>query len=343
MQELVVLGGGEVRWQEAPEPRLEGSGEALVRPIAVACCDLDVAVAQGRAPLPPPYRLGHEGVADVIVVGADVGTVSPGDRVIVPFQISCGACGACRRGNTESCASVPERAMYGLGPIAGLDGGGFMSDVVRVPYADAMLVALPAGIDPATLASASDNVPDAWRCVGPYREELAALAEPDRRVLVMGGLSIGLYAVGIAAALGARVDYLDTDPDRCAIAERFGAQVTEAPTMPPGTDPYPVVVNTSADAEKLRRALALTWPGGVCTDTGIYYRNNVELPLLEMYGRGLRFVTGRVAARAALPEVLALVAEGRFDPGVAAQATVAWGTADEVWPHMTGKTVYVRS
>ena len=69
----------------------------------------------------------------MIAVGDDVTTVAPGDRVIVPFQISCGACGACRRGHTESCASVPERSMYGLGPIAGLDGGGFMSDVVRVP------------------------------------------------------------------------------------------------------------------------------------------------------------------------------------------------------------------
>jgi threonine dehydrogenase-like Zn-dependent dehydrogenase len=343
MHELVFVAGGEVRWQEAPAPEIQGPGEALVRPVAVACCDLDVAVAQGRAPLPPPYRLGHEGVADVIEVGGEVVSVSPGDRVIVPFQISCGACGACRRGNTESCLSVPERAMYGLGPIAGLDGGGFMSDVVRVPYADAMLVALPAGIDAATLASASDNVPDAWRCVGPYRQELDALDEPDRRVLVMGGLSIGLYAVGVAAALGARVDYLDTDPDRCAIAERFGAHVTEAVSMPTGTDPYPVVVNTSADAEKLRGALSLTWPGGVCTDTGIYYRNNVELPLLEMYGRGLRFVTGRVAARAALPPVLSLVAEGRFDPGVVTHAAVEWETADEAWGHMTAKTVYVRS
>jgi threonine dehydrogenase-like Zn-dependent dehydrogenase len=343
VQQLVFVSEGEVRWQDAPDPRIEGPGEALVRPVAVACCDLDVAVAQGRAPLPPPYRLGHEGVAEVIAVGEDVDTVGPGDRVIVPFQISCGSCRACRRGQTESCQSVPERSMYGLGPIAGLDGGGFMSDVVRVPYADAMLVALPPGVDPATLASASDNVPDAWRCIGPYEDELAALPESDRRVLVMGGLSIGLYAVGIAAALGARVEYLDADPRRCAVAERFGARVTEGHEVPRGTDPYPVVVNTSADEQRLRSALALTWPGGVCTDTGIYYRNNVELPLLAMYSTGVRFVTGRVAARAALPAVLALVVDGRFDPGIVAQESVAWDAAEEVWQQMTGKTVYTRS
>jgi len=310
--------------------------------LAVACCDLDVAVAQGRAPLPPPYRLGHEGVAEVIEVGEDVVSVAPGDTVIVPFQISCGSCRACRRGHTESCQSVPERAMYGLGPIAGFDGGGFMSDVVRVPYADAMLVAQPAGLDPASLASASDNVPDAWRCIGPYEQELAALAETDRRVLVMGGLSIGLYAVGIATALGARVDYVDTDPSRCEIAGGFGAHVTQGPSMADGTDPYPVVVNTSANAEKLRSAFALTWPGGVCTDTGIYYGNDVELPLLAMYGRGLRFVTGRVASRAVLPDVLSLVATGRFDPGLVTTQRVAWEDAEAAWPNMTAKTVYVR-
>jgi threonine dehydrogenase-like Zn-dependent dehydrogenase len=343
VRELVFLSRSETRWRESPEPRLEGPGEALVRPVAVACCDLDVVVVQGRAPLAPPYRLGHEGVAEVMAVGQDVVTVAPGEQVIVPFQISCGACPACRRGNTESCQSVPERSMYGLGPIAGHDGGGFMSDLVRVPYADAMLVALPAGIDPAAVASASDNVPDAWRCVGPYEHELAGVPEPDRRVLVMGGLSIGLYAVGIARALGARVDYVDTDPTRCAVAARFGARITEGPGMPKGTEPFPVVVNTSADPEKLRAALGLTWPGGVCTDTGIYYGNDVALPLLAMYGRGLRFVTGRVAARAVLPPVLSLVADGRFDPGVVAQAIVAWDAAQDTWPRMTGKTVYVRT
>jgi len=342
MQELVLLPGGDVRWQEALEPQIQGPAEALVRPLAVACCDLDVAVAQGRAPLRPPYRLGHEGVAEVIEVGDDVVSVEPGDTVIVPFQISCGSCGACRRGCTESCQSVPERAMYGLGPIAGLDGGGFMSDVVRVPYADAMLIAQPPGLAPATLASASDNVPDAWRCIGPYEQELASLAETDRRVLVMGGLSIGLYAVGIASALGARVDYLDNDPSRCEIAANFGAHVTEGPSMAGGTDLYPVVVNTSADAEKLRSALALTWPGGVCTDTGIYYGNTVELPLLTMYGRGLRFVTGRVASRAVLPNVLSLVASGRFDPGLVTTEEVSWEGAEAAWPNMTGKTVFVR-
>jgi threonine dehydrogenase-like Zn-dependent dehydrogenase len=69
----------------------------------------------------------------------------------------------------------------------------------------------------------SDNIPDGWRAVGPYRGELAALDPADRRVLVAGRLSIGLYAAAFASAYGAQVDYVDTDPQRLAMAEKLGA------------------------------------------------------------------------------------------------------------------------
>ena len=93
----------------------------------------------------------------------------PGDRVVVPFQISCGECARCRRGQTGDCESVPRLSMYGFGAFGG-NWGGASSDVVRVPYADAMLVPLPDGLEPATVASASDNIPDAWRTVAPPLE-----------------------------------------------------------------------------------------------------------------------------------------------------------------------------
>lgn len=79
----------------------------------------------------------------------------------------------------------------------------------QVPQADAMLVALPDGMDPVTVASASDNIPDAWRAVGPQ-----LTIDPGADVLVVGGNppSIGLYAAGIAVALGSTVTYFDNDP-----------------------------------------------------------------------------------------------------------------------------------
>jgi len=342
MRQLTFEEAGRYAWQEVPDPDITAPEQALVRPLLVACCDLDVAVAHGRAPLPPGYAVGHEGLAEVVAVGDGVSSVRPGDRVVVPFQINCGNCRECRRGATGSCASVPLMAMYGLGPLAGLNGGGFMSDLVLVPYADAMLIPVPDAVDAISIASLSDNIPDGWRAIGPYRDELALLDPADRRVLVVGRLSIGLYAVAFAAALGARVDYVDTDEQRLAAAQKLGAVVHDRVKPDKSWDPYPVTVHTSAELSSLAATLRATWPDGVCTDTGIYYKPTVEMPLLPMYTRGVRFVTGRVNARAAIPQVLEVLAGG-CDLSPAVDRIVSWEDAPSVWPTMTGKTVFTRS
>ncbi len=328
-------------WREVAEPTITRPEQALVRPVAVACCDLDVAVVHGRLPMPPGHAVGHEGLAYVVAVGDDVSTVRVGDRVIVPFQISCGTCRHCRRGVTASCASLPLMASYGMAPLAGLDGGGFMSDVVLVPYADAMLTAVPKAVDAVAIASLSDNIPDGWRAVGPYREELNQLDPVDRRVLVIGRLSIGLYAAALAAALGYRVDYVDTDAHRLAAAEKLNAAAHDLDKPDRSWEPYPVTVHTSADPAILAAALRATWPDGVCTDTGIYAQRATELPLLSMYTRGVRLVTGRVSARAVLPDILEVLS-GDCDLSPVVDCVADWDEAPSVWPTMTGKTVFTR-
>ena len=341
MQQLMFEDAGRYVWRDAPEPEITRPEQAIVRPLAVACCDLDVAVAEGLLPMPPGHAVGHEGVAEVVAVGDDVRGVRVGDRVVVPFQISCGTCSACRRGATGSCAALPLMAMYGMKPLAGLDGGGFMADLVLVPYADAMLLPVPATLDPVAIASVSDNIPDGWRTVGPYRADLTRLDPAERRVLVVGRRSIGLYAAALAAAIGAHVDYLDTDPQRLAAAEKLGATTHDLPKPEKSADPYPVTVHTSADPSVLAATLRVTWPDGVCTDTGIYAQGNVELPLLSMYTRGVRFVTGRVNARAVIPDLLELLAGCDVAPVV--ERVVPWDDAPAAWPAMRGKTVFTRA
>ena len=342
MQHLVFEEAGRYAWREAADPEISDGRQALVRPVMVACCDLDVAVAQGVMPMPPGHAVGHEGLAEVVAVGEDVTTVRVGDRVVVPFQINCGGCSACRRGVTGSCASLPLMSMYGMAPLAGLDGGGFMSDLVLVPFADAMLLPVPPGVDPVSIASLSDNIPDGWRAVGPYRTELAELDGADRRVLVVGKLSIGLYAAAFGLAYGAQVDYVDTDEKRLAMAEKLGARVHDRPKPDKSWDPYPVTVHTSMDPLVLASTLRATWPDGVCTDTGVYYQGAVEMPLLSMYTRGVRFVTGRVNARAAIPEILELLTAA-CDLSPAVERVVPWDDAPSVWPTMTGKTIFTRA
>lgn len=342
MKQLMFAGVDRYDWQDADDPVIATPQQALVRPLAVACCDLDVAVCEGRLPMPQGHAVGHEGLGEVVAVGDSVLDVKVGDRVVIPFQINCGQCRECRRGATGSCAALPLMAMYGMAPLAGLDGGGFLSDLVLVPYADAMLVPIPDTVDPVAIASLSDNIVDAWRTVGPHQAELAELEPADRRVLVAGRASIGLYAAALASALGAHVDYVDTDPRRLAAAEKLGAVAHDLQRPDKSWDPYPVTVHTAAEPALLSATLRSTWPDGVCTDTGIFYQGNVEMPLLSMYTRGVRFVTGRVNARAIIPRVLELLSDG-CDLAPAVDAVVSWDDAPAVWPTMTGKTVFIRS
>jgi alcohol dehydrogenase len=314
MRALIYAGPRQLEWREVDEPRLSGGGDALVRHLAVATCDLDALIVSGAAPFPPPFQLGHEGVAEVIEIGDDVKTVRPGDRVLVPFQISCGACAACQQGRTGNCETLPLGQTYGFGfGQEGTQWGGFLSDLVRVPFADAMLIPVPEGLAPELAASASDNITDAYRTVGPHLG-----ARPGAPVLVCGGAgvgSIGLLAVAHAVALGAgRVLYADPDPERRAIAEAYGARTLDH--FPEQLDErYPITVDASASRAGLALALASLDRDGVCTSTGIYFDPETvpPFPLLGLYVLGGTFHTGRIHARRDAPAVLDLLASGGLD------------------------------
>lgn len=340
MQRLLLDGPGALHWEDAAEPELT-PGAAIVRPIAVATCDLDVGVLQGVYPLEGPYPFGHEGVADVVAVADGVTSVVTGDRVVVPFQISCGACAPCRRGRTGNCAAHPPMSTYGLGAMGGLAWAGLLADLALVPHADAMLVPLPAGVDPVAVASASDNIPDGFRAVGPQ-----LVADPGAEVLVVGGVggpaSIGLYAVGLAVALGAgRVLYVDDDPDRLVVAAALGAEVEEDPTRRK-VGAFPITVNAGGAEAHLRCALNSTAFDGVCTNVAVLIEDPA-LPLFQMYSRCCTLHTGRAHARPHIPAILDLVASGRFDPTLVTSTVVAWDDAVEALSDPPMKLVVRRS
>jgi threonine dehydrogenase-like Zn-dependent dehydrogenase len=325
MEQITFAGPRRLERRDVPAPALQGDGEALVRPLAVATCDLDALIVAGTSPFEPPFALGHECVAEVVEVGDAVEEFAPGDRVSVPFQVSCGTCEACSRGRTGNCRGVPWQSTYGFGPHVAM-WGGFLSDLVRVPFADHMLVPLPGNVPPATAASASDNIVDGWRTVGPLLER-----EPGAAVLVVGGAgpgSIGLYATGLAVARGAeRVVYVDADEHRRGVAEALGAEAVTADPPPEGLGHFPITVDASADPNGLTLALRSTAPDGVCTSTGIYFDGGPPLPLFEMYVKNTTFVTGRCHARPAIPQVLELTASHSFHPEHVTSAVVHWDDA----------------
>jgi len=323
VRELNFLEKGKLEWREADDPKLDGDGEALVRPVAVATCDLDLWLVQGRIPYEGPLAMGHEGVGEVLDVGDSVSSVKPGDLVSIPFQVSCGECATCRRGHTGNCERVGRMATYGL-PI-GENYGGFLSDSVRVPFADAMLVPVPDGVEPTAIASLSDNIPDAWRSVGPQLE-----AEPGSPVLICGGAgSIALYATQIAVALGAeRVDFAGGTPEHRVLAEKLGANLVDE-DFPERLGPYPITMDFSGTHEGLACALRSTAPEGICTINAIYFEPETPLPMLEMYTKGIRVATGRVHARPVMEPILELVKEGKLKPELVTGETAAWDDAAE--------------
>ena len=323
MQQLTYIGPGTLEWQDVPTPCLDSDRAALVRPVAVATCDLDALIVSGSSPFEPPFALGHECVAEVAEVGDAVKSLAPGALVSVPFQISCGECSSCRRGRSGNCDAVVLMATYGFGPAVH-EWGGFLSDVVLVPYAEHMLVPLPAGLEPTAVASVSDNLSDGYRTVAP-----ALAREPGAPVLVVGGAaagSIGLYAAAAAVALGAEsVTYVDADEGRRRTAESFGA--TTLAETPRRLGPFPITVDASADPDGLRLALRSTAPDGICTSAAVYFGEQPSLPLLEMYTKCVTFHSGRAHAREAMPDVLELTASGALRPELITSRVERWDDA----------------
>jgi len=311
MQQLTFVGANHLEWREVEAPKIMNGGQAIVKPLAVTRCDLDLYIANGTVPMKDdPFAFGHEIAGEVVEVGDDVTGFQPGDNVIVPFQISCGACKNCRLGFTNGCTSVPPFSAYGLAQSSGTDWGGGLSDYVLVPYAEAMLVNIPDQLSLPVAAAISDNASDGYRTVA---EHLAK--RPGEDVLIVGGMaqSVGLFAVQAAMALGAnRVVYNDFDRDRLAKAKSFGAEVLEqryAPDMPLDGQ-FPIVVEASNIRDGIIYALRSTAACGHCTSITAPGRMMNNLPIAEMYMKGITYDISRVHARAKIEKVLDCACHG---------------------------------
>jgi len=317
MRSLLALPGGRLQWREVATPPSPAPGAAIVHPIACATCDLDCPLALGALPFPLPLHLGHECVAEVLTIGEQVTSIRPGDRVIVPFQISCGTCEACRAGKTGSCLAVPPFSMYGMGLTGGQWGGAF-SDQLAVPFADAMLVPLPPGVDPIDAASVSDNICDAYRHVAPHLPSVLD-RDPDAQVLILVSVkrrsifscSGPLYAGLFARALGARnIALADARPWVRDHAAELGFEPVH-PRELRRRPPAPLVIDMSVD--HLGVALASTAADGICTAVAALHRGT-RIPAMQMYLRNTTLHLGRTHVRTLIPQVLQLMVDGRFNP-----------------------------
>ena len=342
MRALMFRGPMAIAWEEVETPQLMEPRDALVRPIAVARCDLDPAIALGLYPMPAPFVMGHEMVGEVVAVGEAISNVRLGDKVIVPFQLSCMTCAPCLRGHTNACVNVPSGTAFGLGPHGGIDLGGALAELVRVPWADVMLIPLPEGMDPVVAAGIPDNVSDGYRCVA------APLAErPGAPVLVVGGLapSVGLYAVMAALALGSeRVVYVDDAAARLELAAAAGAEVIDAKDQWDSlklAERFPIVVDANVLDPGRNFAIRSVEPCGVCTSVSGGASSRSNLPLQSMYLKGVRYEIGRVHACATARPVLDLVSSGALDPARIINKVLPFSEAVEGMMLPVTKVVFV--
>lgn len=325
MRQLTCTGPGVVEWVDVPEPTIQEATDVLIRPVAVARCEIDPLLVLVGPSTADGFALGHEAVAEVVAVGGAVTHVSPGQLALPAFQVSCGTCTTCRAGHTGNCDAYPVLSDYGMQPLSGVEYGGMLSDLVRVPHAAAMLTPLPDGLDPVAVASVPDNVTDGYRAVAPH---LAAAPGADVLVVIHGNRSIGLYAAQVAVALGAGSVTVASDDDQVLeLAAAVGATAMRS-DFGRRVDRWPLVVDCGTTVQGLHYAIASTQPEGTLHSVSyLAEQPMVPMPLGKLYTLGIHFHIGRAHSAALLPEVIALVATGRLAPGVITTTTIPWDDA----------------
>jgi alcohol dehydrogenase len=334
MQSLTFVEAHRLEWRDQPEPRLQDDHDVVVRPLAASICDIDRPIIDGSSPFGGPFAIGHEGIGEVVSAGDAIVTVSPGDLVIVPWHIACGDCDRCRRGLTAHCQSVPSQAMYGI-PSGGAWGGLF-DDLLRVPYADRMLVRIPRAIDPLSVVSAGDNLTLGLEIMGPHLR-----SEPGLRILVLGSGAVGLYQVQVARALGTgTIVYVDEDSRRLGLAASLGAV---ALTGPPAREMgrFGLVVDASFNKSWLARGARMLEHEGTLECLGGYFED-VPLPVFAMYATGVRFRVGRSNLRPHIEGMLDLVGTAVIDPKAIQTEVLDWDLAPEVLAYPPLKPVFCR-
>lgn len=228
MRALTWQGLEKVAVQDVPDPVIQQQTDAIVRVTSTAICGSDLHLYGVLAPyLHPGDVLGHEFMGVVEQVGAAVENLAVGDRVVVPFTISCGHCFACDRGLFAQCETTRDHeqdtgaALFGYTSLYGRVPGG-QAELVRVPHADFGPVKVPDGFEDERFLYLSDILPTAWQGV-------AYADVPDGGTLAVLGLGpVGQLAVRSAFQRGVqRVLAVDLVDERLELAAAAGAEVID--------------------------------------------------------------------------------------------------------------------
>lgn len=218
MKAVVFQGENEVAVEDVDEPEIEHPSDVVIDITTTAICGSDLHMYEGRTGADPGIVFGHENMGIVEQVGEGVGTLTEGDRIVLPFNVACGFCENCEDGYTGFCSNVNpgfDGGAYGYVQMGPYKGG--QAEKLRVPYADFNALKLPRGTEHEdSFALLADIFPTGW-----HGTRLAEL-RPGESIVVYGAGPVGLMAAYSAKLQGASDIYVvDRVPDRLELAEEY--------------------------------------------------------------------------------------------------------------------------
>jgi threonine dehydrogenase-like Zn-dependent dehydrogenase len=309
MRGAVMYAPGDVRVEEREEPQIVEATDAIIRVSAACVCGSDLWPYRGIEDLEWPAPMGHEYAGIVQEVGAEVGTIKPGQFVVGSFWASDNKCEICRTGYQSACVNrVPMGAL------------GAQAELLRVPLADGTLVATP-DLPPddlvPSLLAASDVLGTGWFGAA------AAEAGPGKTGAVVGDGAVGLLAVLAARQLGAaRVIAMSRHEPRQRLAREYGATdvveergedgVARIKELTNGLGAHSVIEAVGTQ-ESMMQAISATRPGGHVGFVGVGHE--VTLPGMDLFWSLVHLHGGPAPVRRFLPELIDLIWTRQIDPG----------------------------
>jgi threonine dehydrogenase-like Zn-dependent dehydrogenase len=351
MKALCWMGRGDIRCETVPDPKIVDSRDAIIKVTSAGICGSDLHLMGGFVPaMKSGDVLGHETMGEVVEVGPGAShKLKVGDRVVVPFTISCGECRMCKWGYFSCCersnpAAKEEAKLVGY-PTAGLFGyshayGGFpggQAEYLRVPYADIGPIKVPDGLKDEQVLFLSDIFPTAY--VGAEQCDI----QPGQTIAVFGCGPVGQLAIKSCFLLGAeRVIAIDTVPERLAMAREIGAETVDYATgdlqqkirdLTGGKGPDSVIEAVGLEshghggvAETVKsklttmerpyafaQAIMACRPGGTIALRGVFI-NEVSVPMGAVVAKALTIKTGQTHMQKYLAPLMERIVKKEIDP-----------------------------
>lgn len=290
MKALVFQGPGRKAWEDKPQPAVSKPTDAVVRISHTTICGTDLHILKGDVPAVEAGRtLGHEGVGIVEEVGEGVSNFRKGDHVLISCITSCGRCAYCKKQLYAHCADG--------GWILGHLIDGTQAEYVRIPHADNSLYPVPPGADEEALVMLSDILPTGFE-IGVLNGQV----RPGDTVAIVGAGPVGMATLLTAQFYSpARIIMVDMDPQRLAMAARFGATDTVDAGRGSAVDEIMAMTGQGVDVAIEAVGVPATFdvcqeivaPGGHIANVGVHGKS-VDLRLEKLWIRNITLTTGLV-------------------------------------------------